>query len=248
MNYGEEPWEHVDQGDRLYIVDFSFPRATMLKLMEICSEVTCLDHHKTAKEALMGLNCAIFDMKKSGAMLAWEYWNPGVPAPDLIRYVQDRDLWHKALPHNEEIYMGLREQERTFEHWHELANMPDFVEQMHRIGEPPYREKMQEVGEKADTAEWHQIAGYEVPVVAACSRYYSDVCHELLQRYPDAAFSVAWRDDVEKDTRRWDFRSKGSFDVSAITQNFGGGGHLNSAGCQTEIGKFLWETAPLEGL
>ena len=240
MNYGEEPWQHVEAGDRVYILDFSFPRDIMLKLSDIC-EVTCLDHHKSAKEALLGLNCALFDMTKSGAMLAWEHWNPGVPAPDLIRYVQDRDLWHKTLPYTEEIYMGLREQTRTFENWDELANASDFVEQIRAIGEPLYQEKLKEVYAKADTVVLQEIAGYVVPVVADCSRYYSDVCYELLQRHSDAVFSVAWRDDERKNVRRWDFRSTGSFDVSAIASSFGGGGHQNAAGCQTEIGKVLWD-------
>jgi oligoribonuclease NrnB/cAMP/cGMP phosphodiesterase (DHH superfamily) len=213
----------------------------MLDLIEMCDEVICLDHHKSAQEALLGLNCAIFDMKKSGAMLAWEYWNPGIPAPDLIRYVQDRDLWQKALPFNEEIYMGLREQPKTFQRWRELATMPDFVAQMRTVGEPLYAKKMEEVRFKANSAEWETIAGYKVPVVAGCSRYYSDVCHELLERYPEIAFSVAWRDELDKNIRRWDFRSKGSFDVSEIAKSFGGGGHLNASGCQSAVGEFLWE-------
>lgn len=241
MNYGEDPFSVLNGNEKeLYILDFSFPRPIMMQLMERCS-VICLDHHKTAQEQLLGLSGALFDLSKSGAMLAWEYWNPGKAAPDLIRYVQDRDLWQKALPHNEEIYMGLRAQAQTFERWHELATMPDFVEQMRKIGEPLYLAKKQEVNTKADTAEWHEIAGYRVPVVGNCSRYYSDICHELLLRYPDAAFSVAWRDDVRGNVRRWDFRSKGAFDVSAIAKLFGGGGHLNASGCQSMRDSFLWE-------
>jgi oligoribonuclease NrnB/cAMP/cGMP phosphodiesterase (DHH superfamily) len=238
VNYGDKPWKYLSTGDRVYILDFSFDRDTMIKMMKM-TRVICLDHHKTAKEALLGLNCAIFDMNKSGAMLAWEYWHPNEPAPDLIRYVQDRDLWRKELPYTEEIYMGLLEQPQTFERWDELARMPYFVDEMRAIGQPLYLKKMSEVRVKADSANWYTIADYLVPVVDNCSRYYSDVCYELLIRYPQAKFSVAWRDDTVNNVRRWDFRSKGSFDVSAIAKQFGGGGHLNASGCQTPIGEFL---------
>lgn len=239
VNYGDEPWQHnISTADRVYIVDFSFPRDTMIQLMKL-TRVVCLDHHKTAKEALLGLNCAIFDMNKSGAMLAWEYWYPNEPAPDLIRYVQDRDLWRKELPYTEEIHLAISDQLLTFERWDELANMPNFVDEMRAIGLPLYLEKRSEVSKKADTANWYTIAGHLVPVVDNCVRYYSDVCHELLVRYPQASFSVAWRDDIINGVRRWDFRSKGSFDVSTIAKQFGGGGHLNASGCQTPIDHFL---------
>lgn len=36
---------------------------------------------------------AIFDMKRSGAGVTWDYLHPGEPRPRLIDLVEDRDLW-----------------------------------------------------------------------------------------------------------------------------------------------------------
>ena len=233
-----DPIPQFNPGDEVYILDFSFPRETMIAIEKIASKVVCLDHHKTAQENLLGLTFALFDMNKSGAVLSWEYWHSDKPIPDLIRYVEDRDLWRHNLPLTEEVYMGLREQERTFENWHRLAQMPDFVNFTSHIGKPLLIAKKKEVKAIAETAEWFVIAGFKVPVVAECNRYYSDVCNLLCKEFPEAPFAVAWRN--QNGVRKWDFRSIGDFDVSAIARQFGGGGHKNAAGCSTSLGDHLW--------
>ena len=52
---------------------------------------------------------AEFDMSRSGAQIAWEYFE-NKPAPPLVSYVQDRDLWKWELQDsqavNEAIYVG----------------------------------------------------------------------------------------------------------------------------------------------
>ena len=234
-----DPVPKINAGDEVYILDFSFQREVMIAIEKIALKVVCLDHHKTAQENLLGLNFALFDMNKSGATLAWEYWHPNEPVPDLIKYVEDRDLWRHKLPLTEEVYMGLREQERTFENWHRLAQMPDFVNFTSQIGEPLLIAKKKEIEAIAATAEWHEIAGYKVPVASKCARYYSDVCSLLCKKHQEAKFAVAWQD--QKGVRKWSFRSIGEFDVSAIARKFGGGGHQNASGCSTPLDKFLWE-------
>ena len=82
----------------IYIVDFSYDRKTLVDVHSKVGKLVVLDHHKTAQEELMGLEFAHFDMGKSGAVLAWEYFHPGTPIPDLMRYIQDRDLWKFELP------------------------------------------------------------------------------------------------------------------------------------------------------
>ena len=44
-----------------------------------------------------------FDMTKSGAVMAWEYFNPGKDVPLFFQYLQDRDLWEFKLPHSRNI-------------------------------------------------------------------------------------------------------------------------------------------------
>jgi oligoribonuclease NrnB/cAMP/cGMP phosphodiesterase (DHH superfamily) len=65
-------------------------------------------HHITEDAYLLECQghptCAAwFNMEKSGARLAWEFFHPGTPVPHLVRHVEDRDLWRFALPGIREI-------------------------------------------------------------------------------------------------------------------------------------------------
>jgi oligoribonuclease NrnB/cAMP/cGMP phosphodiesterase (DHH superfamily) len=75
----------------VYILDFSYDEETLRNLYKKV-EVVVLDHHKTAEKDLKDLSFAKFDMNKSGAMMAWEYFHPEKEVPLMIRYIQDRDL------------------------------------------------------------------------------------------------------------------------------------------------------------
>jgi hypothetical protein len=90
-SYGDPP---PDVGGReVYVVDFSYPRPVLEEMAQRAAFLRVLDHHKTAEEALRGLPYCQFDMTRSGARLAWDYWHPGLPPPPLVAYVEDRDLW-----------------------------------------------------------------------------------------------------------------------------------------------------------
>jgi hypothetical protein len=43
-------------------------------------------------------------MNKSGATLAWAYFHPHEPVPLFVAYVEDRDLWRKALPGSDDFF------------------------------------------------------------------------------------------------------------------------------------------------
>lgn len=88
--------------DSVFIVDFSYPRDVLIELSKRVGRLTVLDHHKSAKEALADIykdldkeciSLVHFDMTKSGALLAWEHFNPNKEVPAACRFVNDRDLW-----------------------------------------------------------------------------------------------------------------------------------------------------------
>ena len=61
--------------------------------------VVTIDHHKGMQAQLEALSreyanyTYVFDNEKSGASLAWSYFFPEEKEPDLIKYVEDADLW-----------------------------------------------------------------------------------------------------------------------------------------------------------
>jgi len=94
----------VNEGDRIYIVDFSFPRIVLEEWKLICSELIVIDHHKTALQDLDGFSNAIFDMAECGATLTWKTVNNHLPIPAFLGYVRDRDLWKHELPCTHEVH------------------------------------------------------------------------------------------------------------------------------------------------
>lgn len=231
VSYGEEP-PTINDGDRVYVVDFSYSRQVMLAMAKIASEIVVLDHHKTAQEALLGLSFANFNMNKSGAVLAWEYWHPDEPVPTLIQYVQDRDLWKKELTISDEVHVTLRSFKMDFQVWDALAKLSydDFLFIARTIGTPILQKRQQDVEAIAATYTWTEIGGYKVPTVHTSKpTYTSDIGHYLCKILPEAPFSAIASDDEDGNTR-WGLRSVGNFDVSEIAKQYGGGGHRNAAG------------------
>lgn len=92
------------KGRAVYIVDFSYPREVLTKMYEEAALLVVLDHHKTAKEALEGLPFCKFDMTKSGAMLAWEFFFPEQNYPGIVAYMQDYDLWKFEMYKSREFH------------------------------------------------------------------------------------------------------------------------------------------------
>lgn len=88
--HGDEPPDTV--GRDVFILDFSYNRPVLLDLRRHAANVTLLDHHKTAQADLARLDFAVFDINRSGCVMAWEYFNPKQPIPKMLLYIQDRDL------------------------------------------------------------------------------------------------------------------------------------------------------------
>ncbi|MGH9333969.1 MAG: phosphohydrolase, partial [Vicinamibacteria bacterium] len=92
VQHGAPPPSIPKESD-VYILDFSYPRAEIEEMKARVASLQVIDHHRTAEEELRGLEYAVFDNRKSAAVLSWEYFHPGEPVPELLRYVMDRDLW-----------------------------------------------------------------------------------------------------------------------------------------------------------
>jgi uncharacterized protein len=225
VKYGEEPPE-MPEGIDVYIVDFSYPRGVLEDMAHRQRSLVVLDHHKSAESELEGLDFARFDMEKSGAVMAWECFHPEVPVPDLLLYVEDRDLWRLALPDSRKINAAISSFAHEFITWDNLRMSG--VLNLVKEGEAILRAQALLVARSCRDARIVEIAGYEVPAVnATCHQ--SEIGHRLLKLYPERPFSASYRDDAEG-VRVWSLRSRGDFDVSEVARSLGGGGHKAAAG------------------
>src|SRR5258706_3669482 len=114
-------------GRDVIMVDFSYKRAIVESMADCARSILILDHHKSAIEDLADIDerpnvQAVFDIGRSGAMIAWQYLNPQLPIPRLVRYVQDRDLWQFKMDHSREVAANLFSFAYDLQTWGRIAN------------------------------------------------------------------------------------------------------------------------------
>lgn len=227
--YGQDPPDV--SGRNVIMVDFSYKRQVLEAMISKADNFLVLDHHKTAQEDLAGLDgCRRgveieFDMARSGAMMAWEWFYPHETAPAFIKYIQDRDLWLKKLPDGDEFTIALRSYEQDFAIWDRLvhAGIGPMIAEGRSI-QRYYRLRVEELKANAYIAMFGED---EVWVANAPYFAASEVAGELAER--GLTFGACY---FEAGEGRWQYslRSRGDFDVSAVAKRFGGGGHKNAAG------------------
>lgn len=257
VSYGKAPPE-IEPGSNVFVVDFSYPRATLEKLgCEVCNQLVVLDHHATAKDDLEGLPGCHFDMEKSGAVLAWEYFYPNKPVPLFMLYLQDRDLWRFKLAQSREVSAAIGSYPMDFRIWRNwLDEEQETIEALALEGQTCLRLKNQQVqnmvkhhrratldgkhkaikfdpraaeGEANGFGVSEQFPDLWFCPVSNASVFFSEVGEALLELYPDAPFA-AYYCDRSDGKQQWGLRSRSSFDCSVIAKAFGGGGHKQAGG------------------
>jgi oligoribonuclease NrnB/cAMP/cGMP phosphodiesterase (DHH superfamily) len=228
--YGDEPPLDV-KGKHVYVVDFSYPRNVLEEMKSDAASLVVLDHHKTSEAALKGLDYCIFDMKRSGAMMAWDYLNPGKTAPRIIQYVMDRDLWNWKLPNTSEVNAWISSFERDFEVWDGLdESMKQNLDYCVHDGEQILRYERQKIKEICTEAVMMCIDGENTIPVINTNYPFGSSCGDYLNRtHPEAKYAAYYFDRSDGE-QQWGLRSVGDFDVSEIAKRFGGGGHRNASG------------------
>lgn len=228
--YGDEA---PDVSDRQWVIilDFSYPRDIMLKMKEQLGgkELSVLDHHKTAQAACEGLDFCIFDMNKSGAMLTWEWFNPHREAPELIKYVQDRDLRKFDLPNSKLVNAAIQNYGFTFENWDRLNSHP--LDRLIHEGGAVRRYQETSIQRHIVQAHEDDICGAQGPCpLVNCTdlNIISELLRQLADKHP-SKMAVSWSKKVGH--KIYSIRSTDDGpDVSEIAKRFGGCGYKHAAG------------------
>lgn len=236
--YQQEPPDVT--GRDVYLVDFSYKRATVEQMLKSANSVTLIDHHKTAIDDLQPLfmqdswtgeskQLAHFtDLNRSGATLAWDYLFPGEDRPLLLGHVEDRDLWRFKLPGTREIQANVFSYEYTFEQWDRLmaADQAELLT-MTVAGAAIERKHHKDIAELVKACKRRMvISGHDVPVASLPYTLSSDAGHLMAQGEP---FAACYWDTA--DGRTFSLRSSDTgLDVSEVAKDYGGGGHVKAAG------------------
>lgn len=229
--YGDEPPNVT--GANVYLVDFSYRREVVEKMLEQAESITIIDHHKSAIADLAGLEhprlFKCFDINHSGAVLTWFYFFPDEPVPELLLHIQARDLW-KKLPNTDEICAALYSHDFDFKLWDEF-----YADQSQLIidGKALLRDRAKHTQiALATTPEWVKIDGHKVPVLNASRSIASELAYELAVLY-NTPFAGVYQD--RNGRRIFSLRSRNGFDVSEVAFALDGGGHKTASGINIPI-------------
>lgn len=218
------------RGRHVAIFDFSYPRSDIETMRAAAASFVLLDHHKTAFEMLSDVPGCTFDMSKSGARLAWEFFHPADPMPEFLAYIEDRDLWRWALPDSREFSAGFALVPMTWTAYDEFRRDPDIAvarcKEHGRVLLEADRHQISRLASKhvqRSLSPWGRVAVVNSPVLI------SELGEELA-RVPGVDFALVWYYDHPDRSTRCSLRSVGDFDVSVIARHYGGGGHRNASG------------------
>lgn len=228
----QDPPPNVKDSE-VILVDFSYKRSVLLEMAEKAKSILILDHHKSAECDLIDLPGNIeshFDMDRSGAVMAWEYFHPGKKIPALFEHIQDRDLWRFNMDGTREIQACLFSYPYEFDLWEKLLYKDLRI--LREEGEAIERKHFKDINELIKSASFRmQIAGYDVPVLNAPYFLSSDAGHIMGE---NENFAACYWDTPEG--RIFSLRSADNgLDVSEIAAKYGGGGHKHAAGFRINI-------------
>ncbi|MBI3074864.1 MAG: phosphoesterase [Parcubacteria group bacterium] len=230
----------VDEETTVYTVDNVLGVEEFVKKAK---EVISLDHHIGANEEMKAFAAAhpnftyIFDNNKSGASLTWTHFFGEETMPELVRLVQDFDLWqwkfgdrtkylsrfmisfanqpNKVLEFFDENIETLLEQGKT------ISVFADYVvENYASRAEPLYI----------------KIGGYTVPAFNAQFMFVSEIGHALAERLKSTVLLFS----IHSERVHMSFRSMERYSPTSLelAQLLGGGGHRLAAGAYVPLEKF----------
>ena len=291
MHHGDS-WQPEDYaGHAVYILDFSFPPETLAQLAGSASSVTQLDHHASARAPWAGhLSQApngqefrvdrelslhlVFDMQKSGAHLAWEYFQPGTPLPPALSMIEDQDLWRFRYPDTRAFCRALRLLPFTFEAWDGIVRASitnDTAYQTHIASgdaiEAFCKREVERMSDshllaparlRGDPVDALQAQRHGQEIVVDDERAWLSVrglamnanalfASELGHHLATASnsFGLVWQLAGNGQVKA-SLRANGNIDVSAIATRYGGGGHPNAAGFRLSCQQFFSEVLAIE--
>lgn len=218
-------------GRAIYILDFSFPRDILGHIDSRAAKLVLLDHHQSAAETLTGFACRSgvvhFDMKSSGARLAWAFFHPDQTPPDLVRYVEDRDLWVWQYPESASYLAALDMEPFEFERWHAICRF-DAAEQAAfmvrgQAMDAKFNQLAQQLARHPQALRLNGIDGLMVNAPG----FFHSVLGDLLCRQCDT-FALMWSVD-HKGQVKCGLRSGSGFNCIPLAQSMGGGGHAQAS-------------------
>lgn len=187
----------------------------------------------------------LFDMDRSGAGIAWDFFHHDKPRHPIVNYVEDRDLWRFALPQSRDFSANLFSLPYDFHAWDRVALAMDDDRKRQAFldeGGAIERKHHKDVAELVGACKRRMfIGGVEVFAASLPYTLTSDAGHLMAQGEP---FAACYWDTPEG--RVFSLRSTDDgADVSEIAKLYGGGGHKHASGFRVTYGNLKADGSPI---
>jgi hypothetical protein len=219
-------------GRAVYILDFSFSADILRAIEAQAAKLVLLDHHKSAADQLEGYVCGCgvihFDMKKSGARLAWEFFLPQQDVPALVRHVEDRDIWVWQYPQSAAFLAALDMEPFEFARWRDIAafgadELADFSSRGQAMDDK-FNMLAQGLAENAAPLTFNGVAGLMVNAPGV----FHSLVGDILSR-KSGTFALMWTVD-KAGVIKAGLRSQPGFNCIPLAESMHGGGHAQACG------------------
>src|SRR3989344_5362343 len=246
LNHGFKPEElepmrrKAKTGDQIYTVD------CVLGAREFLADgfkVISIDHHVGAEgenRKLMDKNknfTFVFDNKKSGASLAWDYFFPKEKKPELIKLVEDRELWiwkygQKTKDVGNSLYMLVNRPDEVLK----LLNKPlDIIEKEGAIISR-FTDMAIEHGVKTTDPIMVRVGSYIVPFYNITINKSESGNILATERSRAVGLFTIDGDEVKISFRSLDKQNPSALELAKL---LGASGHRNASGAKMELAEFM---------
>ena len=244
-------------------------RDWLLMIFKYAASVVFIDHHISIKDDVQqlakkykGKYEIIYDDKKSGATLAWNYFFSRDNTPLFLKLIEDNDIgkweYEETYPfiYALRTYYDLSSEKKSINKWFKLLN-EDNVHNMIKKGKiiQKYHNHLIRTNVRNYSKErfpskkifeafpdlFEKVGQYVVAVYCGlqCPST-SDLAVASMKQDPDIQFCIMWALNLDKKQYVMAMRSR-SVDVGTICKSFGGGGHTLAAACSFPISKWRIE-------
>lgn len=252
------------KGKDVIIIDVAYKKEVLEEIIKLAKSVVFIDHHVSIAEDVQKLKdkysntdpnkiSIIYDEKRSGATLAWKYFNSRQTAPLFLKYIEDKDTGRMEHENTRPFILALKAnyhlstEAKSLNKWFRLMNkenvlnhieegkiMEKYLDHLVNINIPRYSmyrfpskkvydEAKKDYPDLYDKPGQHKVAVY---IGFNCPSV-TDLSIEVLKRI-DCDFVIMWIYNLDKKEYVFSMRSR-DVDVSKISKSMGGGGHKLAA-------------------
>ncbi|MDP2629928.1 MAG: DHHA1 domain-containing protein [Candidatus Uhrbacteria bacterium] len=227
-------------GRDIYFIDYCFSGDIMAEIKKQARSLVVIDHHFSNIDALKAAYVSVYRIKKSGCVLAWEFFHPNKKVPELLLSVQDNDLFTLKRPLTLEYVTSLYLAEFDFKKWDRLVKQFETKQkrkELAQLGSHLLQYKNKYVAyllKSAEPVTFHGVRAYAVNTdifhSEAGTRIYSTLGVHL---------GIVWH--YKEGKIKVSLRSDGVVDAAKLAARYGGGGHVGAAAFWADLpADFPW--------